>query len=283
VAGEYGRAEREVLADLRSRIGLDHVRLGVTGAAPCPYEVIEFFHAIGIHLCEVYGLSEATGAGTHNRIGHEKIGTVGQPMPGMELRLAPDGEVLLRGAVITPGYRNRPEATAETIDGDGWLHTGDVGRLDGDGFLTIVDRKKELIINAAGKNMSPVNIEAALETASELIDQAVAIGDRRPYNTALITLEPGAARQFARRHGLRSDSTAALAREPAVLEEVARGVERANARLARVEQIKRFAVIEAEWEPGGDELTPTQKLRRRQIAEKYARRIEAMYNNDARS
>jgi long-subunit acyl-CoA synthetase (AMP-forming) len=277
LAAEYERAEHDVLADLRRRLGLDRAALGVTGAAPCPYEVIEFFHAVGIHLCEVYGLSEAAGAGTHNRIGREKIGTVGPPMPGMEVRLAPDGEVLLRGAAVTPGYRNRPQETAEAIDADGWLHTGDIGRLDSDGYLGIVDRKKELIINAAGKNMSPVNIEAALKTSSELIDQAVAIGDRRPYNTALITLEPGAVRQFAREHDLAEQSTAALAREPAVIEEVARAVGRANARLARVEQIKRFALLAAEWEPGGDELTPTQKLKRRRISEKYAHEIDAMY------
>jgi long-chain acyl-CoA synthetase len=282
LAEEYGRADEEVLGDLRRRLGLDRASLGVTGAAPCPYEVIEFFHAIGIHLAEVYGLSEATGAGTHNRIGREKIGTVGPPMPGIEVRLAKDGEVLMRGPVIMAGYRNRPEETAEAIDPDGWLHTGDIGQLDGDGFLKIVDRKKELIISSAGKNMSPVNIEAALKTSSELIDQAVAVGDRRPYNIALITLEPAAARQFALNHGLSATSTAALAREEAVIEEVARGVERANRRLARVEQIKQFQVLHVEWEPGGDELTPTQKLKRRNIAEKYAEQIDAIYGGGGR-
>jgi long-subunit acyl-CoA synthetase (AMP-forming) len=274
---EYERADQEVLAGLRHRLGLDRAALGVTGAAPCPYEVIEFFHAIGIHLAEVYGLSEASGVGTHNRVGHERIGTVGPPMAGVELALADDGEVLMRGAAIMAGYRNRPDATTEAIDADGWLHTGDVGSVDREGFLRIVDRKKELIINAAGKNMSPANIEAALKASSELIDQAVAIGDRRPYNVALITLEPIAARLFARDRGITAASTAELAGEAAVIEELARAVSRANDRLARVEQIKRFRLIADEWEPGGDELTPTHKLKRRQIVAKYAEQIEAIY------
>ena len=280
---ELSGADEEVLAGLRLGLGLDRAVLGVTGAAPCSYEVIEFFHAIGVSLAEVYGMSEATGVGTHNRVGHEKIGTVGPPMPGMEIRIADDGEVLMRGPAVMAGYRNRPEETAQAVDPDGWLHSGDIGAVDADGFLTIVDRKKELIINSAGKNMSPVNIEAALKTSTPLIDQAVAVGDRKPYNVALITLEPGAARQFAHDRGIRSESTAALAEEPAIIEEVARGVALANERLARVEQIKRFKVIAAEWEPGGDELTPTQKLRRRPIAEKYAGDIEALYSDPARA
>jgi long-subunit acyl-CoA synthetase (AMP-forming) len=278
---EFERADQAVLGGLRHHLGLDRAVLGVTGAAPCPYEVIEFFHAIGIHLAEVYGLSEASGVGTHNRVGQERIGTVGPPMAGVELRLADDGEVLIRGAAIMAGYRNRPDATAEAIDGDGWLHTGDVGSVDEEGFLRIVDRKKELIINAAGKNMSPANIEAALKTSSELIDQAVAIGDRRPYNVALITLEPMAVRQFAHDRGISATSAADLAWEAAVIEEVARGVKRANERLARVEQIKRFRVIADEWEPGSDELTPTHKLKRRQIVAKYADQIEAIYTSEA--
>ena len=277
LAEEHARAEGEVLAGLRRRLGLDRAVLGVTGAAPCPYDVIEFFHAIGIHLAEVYGLSEATGTGTHNRVGRERIGTVGPAMPGLEVRLAGDGEVLLRGPTLMAGYRNRPEETAETIGADGWLRTGDIGTLDDEGFLRIVDRKKELIINAAGKNMSPANIEAALKSASPVIDQAVAVGDRRPYNVALITLEPAAARQLAGGRGSPATSIPALAREPAILEEVARGVARANERLARVEQIKRFAVLDEEWEAGGDELTPTQKVKRRPIADKYAALIDSLY------
>jgi len=176
-----------------------------------------------------------------------------------------------------PGYRNQPERTAETIDADGWLHSGDIGTLDEDGYLTIVDRKKELIINAAGKNMSPANIEAALTTSSPLIGQACVIGDRRPYNVALIVLDPDGTAGFAREHGLGDEALGALAEAGAIVDVVANGVQRANERLSRVEQIKRFRILEGEWEPGGDELTPTMKLKRRPIAEKYAEEIEALY------
>ena len=167
------------------------------GAAPTPPEVIEFFHAIGVPLAELWGMSETTGSGTCNPPEKIKIGTVGPPAPGIEIKLAEDGEVLIRGPVVMTGYRNQPEKTSEAIDDDGWLHTGDIGEFDEDGYLKIVDRKKELIINAAGKNMSPANIEAKLKAASPLIGQAIAIGDGRPYNVALITLDPDVAPAFA--------------------------------------------------------------------------------------
>jgi long-subunit acyl-CoA synthetase (AMP-forming) len=169
--------------------------------------------------------------------------------------------------------------TAETIDADGWLHSGDIGVFDEAGFLRIIDRKKELIINAAGKNMSPANIEAQLKQASPLIGQAVAIGDRRPYNVALLVLDPDAASAFAAEHRLADGSIAAMAREPAVLEEVSAGVERANSHLSRVEQIKRFELLDRDWPPAGDELTPTMKLKRKPIAAKYAAEIEALYSS----
>jgi long-subunit acyl-CoA synthetase (AMP-forming) len=175
------------------------------------------------------------------------------------------------------GYRNQPERTAEAIDADGWLHTGDIGTIDEDGFLTIVDRKKEIIINAAGKNMSPANIEAALKSGSPLIGQAVCIGDRRPYNTALIVLDVDFAPQWAHQNGLADRTFEQLAAEPRMIEAVQAGIDAANARLARVEQIKKFTVLPGDWLPGGDELTPTIKLKRRPIAEKYADAIEAMY------
>jgi long-subunit acyl-CoA synthetase (AMP-forming) len=201
-------------------------------------------------------------------------------IPGVEVKLADDGEVLVRGATVMAGYRNQPEKTAETIDPDGWLHTGDIGTLDEDGFLRIIDRKKELIINAAGKNMSPANIEQQLKQGSPLIGQAIAIGDRRPYNVALLVLDPDAAAGFAARHGLADASLEAMATEPSVLEEVAAGVERANSHLSRVEQIKRYRVLPNDWPPAGDELTPTMKLRRRPISEKYAREIDALYSQE---
>jgi long-subunit acyl-CoA synthetase (AMP-forming) len=176
------------------------------------------------------------------------------------------------------GYRNAPEKTAEAIDSDGWLHTGDIGEIDDDGYLKIVDRKKEIIINAAGKNMSPANIEAALKTGSPLIGQACCIGDARPYNTALIVLDADYAPQWAAQNGLDGKSLSELAQEPKVIEAVQTGVDAANARLARVEGIKKFTVVQGDWLPGGEELTPTMKLKRRPILAKYEAEIEAMYS-----
>jgi long-subunit acyl-CoA synthetase (AMP-forming) len=212
-----------------------------------------------------------------NRPGHIKIGTVGPPAPGAELKLADDGELLIRGAFLMLGYRNDPAKTAETIDSEGWLHTGDIGLIDDDGYVKIVDRKKEMIINAAGKNMSPANIEAAVKSASPLIGQAAAIGDRRPYNTALIVLDADYAPQWARQNGLAATTLEELAREPRVVEAVEAGIEEANKHLARVEQVKKFTIVPGEWPPSGDELTPTMKLRRKPIAEKYRSEIDAMY------
>jgi long-subunit acyl-CoA synthetase (AMP-forming) len=223
-------------------------------------------------------MSETCGAGAVNPPGRIRIGTVGPPAPGAEVRLAEDGEVLVRGdLVMAGGYRNMPDATRETVDPEGWLHTGDLGEFDDEGYLRIVDRKKELIINAAGKNMSPANIEAELKTASPLIGQAAAIGDRRPYNTALVVLDSDYAPQWAKAQGIEDASLEALAESERVREEVQRGVDAANERLARVEQIKRFTIIPGDWAPGGEELTPTMKLKRKPIAEKYAEQIEAMY------
>jgi long-subunit acyl-CoA synthetase (AMP-forming) len=236
--------------------------------------VIEFFHALGIPLAELYGMSESCGAGCVNPPHRVKIGTVGPPLPGVEVRLADDNEILLRGPVVMSGYRTAPEKTREVIDGAGWLATGDIGEFDEDGYLRIVDRKKELIINAAGKNMSPANIEAAIKGAGPLIDQAVAIGDNRPYNVALLVLDPDAARAFAAKHGV---DPGELAAHPALAESIEATIEKANATLARVEQIKRWKLLPGEWQPGGDELTPTSKLKRKPIATKYAQEIEALY------
>ncbi|MGH2743309.1 MAG: long-chain fatty acid--CoA ligase, partial [Thermoleophilaceae bacterium] len=205
--------------------------------------------------------------GTCNPPERIKIGTVGPVSPGVEIRLDDDGEVLIRGPVVTTGYRYQPDKTREAIDDEGWLHTGDVGEFDEDGYLKIVDRKKELIINAGGKNMSPANIEAKVKASSPLIGQAIAIGDAKPYNVALITLDPDVRPGFVEQHG-----------EDAVEPEVRRGVEAANEQLARVEQIKKFKVLPDEWQPGGDELTPTMKLKRKPIHQKYAEEIEALYS-----
>ncbi len=266
LAQEYAKADELVLSKIRARLGLDQVESVNVGAAPTPREVIEFFHAIGVPLAELWGMSETTGYGACNPPGKIRIGTVGPPAPSAEIRLAEDGEVLIRGAFVTPGYRNQPDKTREALDDEGWLHTGDVGEFDEEGYLKIVDRKKELIISAAGKNMSPANIEAKVKASSPLIGQAIAIGDGKPYNVALITLDPDVRPGFVEQHG-----------EDAVPAEVQRGVDAANEHLARVEQIKKLKILDEEWQPGGDELTPTMKLKRKPIHEKYAEEIEALY------
>ena len=264
---EHAKADELVLSKIRGRLGLAEVESVNVGAAPTPREVIEFFHAIGVPLAELWGMSETCGYGTCNPPDRIKIGTVGPVSPGAEIQLTEDGEVLMRGPMIMAGYRNQEEQTREAIDDAGWLHTGDVGEFDEDGYLKIVDRKKELIINAGGKNMSPANIEAKVKASSPLIGQAVAIGDMRPFNVALITLDPDVAPGFIEQNG-----------EDAVLAEVERGVAAANEQLARVEQIKKFKLLEEEWQPSGDELTPTMKLKRKPISEKYSAPIEALYS-----
>ncbi len=271
------RAEDEVFSKIRATLGLERCEWYMIGAAPAPLEVLEFFAAIGIPICEVWGMSELASIATLVPPDHVRLGTVGPPIPGVQIRLAGDGEILVRGETVMAGYRNQPEKTAEAIDADGWLRTGDIGERGADGYFRIIDRKKELIINAAGKNMSPANIEQQLKQGSPLIGQAIAIGDRRPYNVALIVLDPDASAAFARERGLSDGSPAAMAGEPAVLDEVAAGLARANSHLSRVEQIKRFKVLPCDWPPAGDELTPTMKLRRKSVHEKYAAEIEALY------
>jgi long-chain acyl-CoA synthetase len=279
LAEQVAQADAEIFAGLRAMLGLDQVEAINVGAAPTPVEVLEFFHAIGLPLAELWGMSETCGAGTVNPSQRIKIGTVGPPAPGVQVKLADDGEVLVKSEVVMLGYRNLPEKTAETFTEDGWLRTGDIGVFDEDGYLRIVDRKKELIINAAGKNMSPANIEAAIKSASPLIGQACCIGDRRPYNTALIVLDADFAPMWAAQNGIEKSSLADLAGDPAVRAAVQEAVDVANANLARVEQIKKFHIVAGDWLPGGDELTPTMKLKRKPISEKYASEIEALYTS----
>src|SRR2546423_14488367 len=242
------------------------MKLYMYGADPCPLSVHEFFAAIGIPICEVWGMSETASIATLVPRDALRLGTVGPPIPGVEIRLADDGEVLVHGDTVMAGYRGDPEKTAEAIDADGWLHTGDIGVFDDAGYLKIVDRKKELIINAAGKNMSPANIEQQLKMGSALIGQPVADGDGRPYNVARVVLDPDASAAFAAEHELPDASPGAMAVDERVLAEVAAGVARANSHLSRVEQIKRFRLLDCDWPPAGDELTPTMKLKRRSIA-----------------
>ncbi len=277
LAAEHAKAEEQVLSELRRRVGLDQLLIANVGAAPTPRETIEFFLAMGVPLAELWGLSETTGVGSCNLPGAIRLGTVGPAAPGVELKLASDGEVLMRGGTVMSGYRNAPERTAEAIDSEGWLHTGDVGEFDPDGYLRIIDRKKELIINAAGKNMSPANIEAKIKAASPLIGQVCAVGDNRPYNVALIVLDPDVAPVFAQQQGIEDVPLAELAAEPVIRAEIEAAVERGNAGLSRVEQVKRFELVPGEWTPGGDELTPTMKLKRRPIERKYEAEIEGLY------
>jgi long-chain acyl-CoA synthetase len=277
LAEQVAKADAEMFAGLRQTLGLDQVEAINVGAAPTPVEVLEFFHAIGLPLAELWGMSETCGAGSVNPTGKIKIGTVGPPAPGVEIKLDTDGEVLVKSDVVMLGYRNLPDKTAEAFTEDGWLRTGDIGTFDEDGYLTIVDRKKEIIINAAGKNMSPANIEATLKTASPLIGQACCIGDRRSYNTALIVLDPDFAPVWAAQQGIEETTLESLARDERVRAAVQKGVEEANAKLAKVEQIKKFTIVERDWLPGGEELTPTMKLKRKPIAARYADIIEEMY------
>jgi long-subunit acyl-CoA synthetase (AMP-forming) len=275
LAQGVARAEQMVFAPLRAALGLDQARGFFVGAAPTPREVLEFFHALHIPIAEVWGMSELSCVATAMPKGNIRLGSVGKALPGVEIKIADDGEVLVRGPLVMRGYRNKPEQTQETIV-DGWLHTGDVGELDADGFLKLVDRKKELIISAGGKNMSPANIEARVKTSSPLIGQACVIGDGRAYNVALLVLDPDGAMAFCKARNL-DLPLAKLVDHPDVKSEIERAIAAANQHLSRVEQVKRIALLPDEWLPGGDELTPTMKLKRKPIAAKYAKRIDALY------
>ena len=274
---KVAQADEQMFSKLREMLGLDQAIAVNVGAAPTPVDVLEFFHALGIELAELWGMSETCGVGTCNRPGEVKIGTVGPAEPGVEIKIADDGELLVRGDCVMKGYRNAPDKTAEAIDADGWLHTGDIGQVDEDGFLRIVDRKKEIIINAAGKNMSPANIESTIKSASPLIGQAVCIGDARRYNTALIVLDADFASQWASGQGIEAGTLEELAHDERMHAAVENAIGRANEHLARVEQIKKFTIVPGDWLPGGDELTPTMKLKRRPIEAKYQADIDAMY------
>jgi long-subunit acyl-CoA synthetase (AMP-forming) len=270
-------AERLVLATVRKTLGLDQLRWGITGAAPIPVETIEFFWGLGLPVYEVWGESECVGGATSNRPGSTKIGSVGVALRNVEIATADDGELLIRGPIVMRGYRHQPEKTTEAVDAEGWLHTGDIGTVDAQGFVTVVDRKKELFVNESGKNLSPTNIEMAVQETSPLIDQVVAVGDGRPYVTALIVLDGEAAAAQAAALGMADPSAAAFAQRAEARESLTAAVREGNSKLSRVEQIKRFLIVGTPWEPGGDELTPTMKLKRKPIAEKYSAEIDKLY------
>jgi len=270
---------RPVWMAIRAKVGLDQLEYGITGAAPINPEVIEFFQALGIRLWEGWGMTETAVGATYNPVDRIKNGTVGIADPGVELKIAEDGEILVRGGNVTKGYYKDPEMTAETIDPDGWLHTGDVGVIDDEGYLRIVDRKKELIITAGGKNISPANLEALLKQ-HPLIGQAAVIGDRRPYLSALIVLDPEVAPLWARKAGITFTTIEDLAQNPALHDEIQRAVDEANRHVSQVEGIKRFTILPVEWTAESEELTPTLKMKRRIVSQKYAREIDEMYSRD---
>jgi long-chain acyl-CoA synthetase len=276
-AAEYAKADELVLSKLRAKLGLDQLKWTISGAAPIPPETLAFFGSLGIPISEVWGMSELSCIASLVPLDAPKLGTIGKLLPGMEGKIADDGEFLIRGPLVMIGYRGEPAKTAEAIDADGWLHTGDVMTIDEDGYLRIVDRKKELIINEGGKNMSPANIENTIRAATPVIGGMATIGDGRPYNTALIVLDQEMAAAYAAQHGLADASAVALAANEDLRAHIKSGVAEGNAKLSRVEQIKRFRVLPTFWEPGGEELTLTQKLRRKPIAAKYAAEIEELY------
>jgi long-subunit acyl-CoA synthetase (AMP-forming) len=275
--GDGPEPEEMLLRQVREAYGFDRLKFGITGGTMTPPDLLAFLHGLGMPVGEIWGMSECTGVATMSAPEAMRIGTAGTPIAGVEVRLADDGELELRGPGIMRRYRGRPDLTAEAFAEDGWLRSGDIGQIDEDGYVSVVDRKKELIIGSSGKNMAPARIEARLKEAFPLIGGAVAIGDQRPYNVALIALDPDACTGFAREHGLAADSPAQLADHPLVRAAVDEQIRAANEHLSGPERIKRFAIVPVAWLPGGDELTPTMKPRRRAILTKYAAEIDALY------
>jgi long-chain acyl-CoA synthetase len=276
LAEAFRQADEQVLGPIRSLLGLGQADVVSSAAAPLPPEVGNFFAGLGMRILDIYGMTETTGAFTSNTVTEFRLGTVGRAFAGAEIMIAEDGEILTRSPLNTPGYLNRPELTAELIDADGWLHTGDIGRLDDDGFLSVVDRKKELIITAGGENVPPAAIENLL-VAHPLIGQALAYGDRRPYVVALLTLDAEVAPAWAKARGIEASSLAALAQNPVLLAEIEQAITAANQQLARVQQVKRWRLLPVEWTAESEELTPTLKLKRRVVHAKYSDDIDTLY------
>jgi long-chain acyl-CoA synthetase len=267
---QYALADRLVIGKLKAALGLDRARVLSSGAAPIAPDVLAFFASLDLPIREVYGQSEDTGPTSYNLPGRTRIGSVGPPIPGLEVKIAEDGEILVRGPNVFLGYYKEPQATAETLK-DGWLCSGDLGVIDKDGFITITGRKKEIIITAGGKNIAPKNIEAALKE-SLLISEAIVIGDRRKFLSALLTIDDAVAQKLA------PDVAAGqLAASPAIRAAVQKQVDTVNETLARVEQIKKFTILSQAFSVAGGELTPTMKLKRKVIAQRYAAQIDAMY------
>ncbi|HEX7740707.1 MAG TPA: long-chain fatty acid--CoA ligase [Marmoricola sp.] len=272
----FDAVDAAVLTPMKAMLGLDRVEWAGSASAPMPLETAKFFAGLGMCIYDIYGMTETTGSVTACGPGSFRLGTVGRAQPGIEVKLADDGEILTRGPVTTPGYNGNPEATAELLDADGWVHTGDIGELDEDGFLKVVDRKKEMIITSQGKNIAPSNIENYLKE-SPLVGHALAYGEGRPYVVAILTLDPDVAPIIGTKLGLEDTSLAALAENPAVLGIVGQAVDAANERLSRPEQVKKWKLLPVEWTAESAELTPTLKLKRRVVHTNYADAIEALY------
>jgi long-chain acyl-CoA synthetase len=272
----YDAVEPAVLTPIKARLGLDRVVWAGSASAPMPVEVARFFAGLGLAINDIYGMTETTGAATGCGPGNFRLGTVGTALPGVELAIAEDGEVLMRGPITTAGYHRRPDATSGLLDDDGWVHSGDIGTIDDDGFLRIVDRKKELIITSAGKNVAPSNIEGLLKE-SPVVGHALAYGDSRPYVVAVLTLDGEAAPAVAKARGIEFTDLADLAAKPEIRALVQAAVDSANARLSRPEQVKSFELLPTEWTAESEELTPTLKLRRRIVHAKYADVIDRLY------
>jgi long-subunit acyl-CoA synthetase (AMP-forming) len=277
LAQEHAVVDAAVLSHWRRRFGLEDLYYATSGGAPIAPETLEFFLALGARVCEVYGLTESSASGLANHPHRIRVGTVGQPRSGVEVRIAEDGELLLRSPGVMRGYRGDPAKTAETLDADGWLHTGDIATIDEDGYVRIVDRKKDMIINSSGKNLAPANIENAIRLSCPLAGSIVAVGEGRPHIGALVVLDQEHAGAFAAAHGIEDAGAEALSRHPRVLEEVADGIARGNERLSRVEQVRAHVVLPSYWDANSDELTATTKVRRKLVNEKYAAEIAALY------
>jgi long-chain acyl-CoA synthetase len=271
----HAAADAAVFGTLRAAFG-GRLRLAVSGGAPLAPETARFFHAIGIPVLEGYGLTEACPVLTFNRLDAWRLGSVGRPVPGIEVRIAADGEILARGASIARGYLRKPQATAETFDADGWLHTGDVGRIDAAGFVYITERKKDLIVTAGGENVAPQLVERALRSDA-IVSEAVVYGDRRPYLVALLALDAQEAARVAVAQGVQDLAPATLARHPFVLDRVRSAIDRANATLPPFARIRRFVVVPGPLTEAAGELTPTQKVRRAVVAARYADLLQSLY------
>jgi long-chain acyl-CoA synthetase len=275
LAFQHRLADRLVLGKVRDLFG-GRLVLAVTAAAPIGAEVLEFFDACGLTILEAWGMSETTAAGTINTDVERKVGTVGRPLPGTEVRIAADGELLVRGPSIFGGYYKNDEATAETLL-DGWLATGDLAAVDEDGFVSITGRKKDLIITSSGKNISPSNIETALKR-SRWISEAVVYGDRRPYLVALVTLDSEELPALATQLDIPADP-AAMARDPRIRAVIQEAVDEVNAHMARIEQIKRFEILDREFSQADGELTPTLKVKRAALYREFADIFDRLYES----